>query len=64
MPRPCVVEGHARGYKMSKGFLRMPRPCAVGGSRFMLKLKRDKSIKRETPRRKAVASQRGRLRPF
>src|SRR6266404_3616031 len=123
MPRPCAVEAHARGYKVSsvcgchglapwrltlaattKGQqrLRMPRPCAVeahargynersaafadatalrrGGSRLLLKLRFSsvcgchglapwrltfiaeaqalltKSIKRETPRRKAVAS--------
>jgi hypothetical protein len=47
MPRPCAVEAHARGYKnVSKG-------CGPAEAQGPVA----KSIKRETPRRKAVASQ-------
>jgi len=57
MPRPCAVEVHVRRYKRyPKDFAEATALCR-GGSRFVLNFERvTKSIKRETPRRKAVAS--------
>ena len=55
MPWPCAVEIHASGYKIrQEGFADATALCR-GGSHFWLKLI-TKSIKPETPRRKAVAS--------
>src|SRR6266403_1310027 len=55
MPRPCAVELHACGYKGTSRRFADATALRRGASRLWLKLI-TKSIKRETPRRKAVAS--------
>src|SRR6266404_4899198 len=55
MPRPCAVELHVCGYKGTSRRFADATALRRGASRLWLKLI-TKSIKRETPRRKAVAS--------
>jgi hypothetical protein len=58
MPRPCAVEIHVCRYEERWNGFGMPRPCAVEVHVYWRVTANllTKSMKRETPRRKAVAS--------